>query len=91
MNRLPEVKTFIFQDVPLFHDVLFKPLGGAPPVLQFLNQAGDIVEKVDLSEMNREQCNEELKKRGFYKKSSHDEEISSEILSNLKYGLKEEL
>ncbi|KAJ9596000.1 hypothetical protein L9F63_012821, partial [Diploptera punctata] len=37
LNRLPEVKQFVFEDVPLFKNVEFKHIQGASPELVVLN------------------------------------------------------
>uniref|UniRef100_T1J8Y6 Selenoprotein F/M domain-containing protein n=1 Tax=Strigamia maritima TaxID=126957 RepID=T1J8Y6_STRMM len=46
-------------------NVEFRKIGGAPPDLIFYNSNGEIVEKIDLSEKNREECNALLTQRGF--------------------------
>lgn len=90
MNRLPEVKKFIFDDVPLFHNAEFKAKPGAPPVAYFLNAVDEAVETVDLSPMTRQECNDLFLKKGFYKKQSRDEVVPDEYL-NGPYKAKEEL
>lgn len=90
MNRLPEVKKFIYEDIPLFHNAEFKKVPGAPPVLKFLNAAEEVVEEVELSELNREQCRDLLTSRGFYKKENADDEVPEEFQSG-PYRAKEEL
>ncbi len=49
----------------LSEDVEFKPIQGHNPDLVFLNDAGDEVERIDLSPMTRDQCNELLIRNGF--------------------------
>lgn len=90
LNRLPEVKSFIFTDIPLFHNAEFKKKPGAPPVLMLQNAAGQTVESIDLSSYKRDECNDLLLKRGFYKKSSADEEVPEEY-QNGPYQAKQEL
>jgi len=90
LNKLPEVKKFIYEDVPLFHNVEYVKKGGAPPVLMLKNAAGITVETIKLDDMSRDQCNELLLKRGFYKKSSKDEEVPEEF-QNGPYVAREEL
>jgi len=75
LNKLPDVKKFIYNDVPLFHNVEFKGKPGANPDLLLLNKDDQIVERIDLSKFNREQCNELLKEKGFYRKAFKDEEV----------------
>lgn len=90
MNRLPEVKKFIHEDVPLFHNVVFKPMGGAPPELVLLNRFDQVVERIALEKFNREECNQLMLKKGFYKKTSEDEEVPEQYL-NGPYREREEL
>lgn len=78
MNKLPEVKKFIFEDVPFFHNVEFKPKPGAPPFLVLLDGEGEDVERFDLSKMNREECNEFLRELGFFRKESREGEVPEE-------------
>lgn len=91
MNRLPEVKNFIRQDLPLFVDAEFKSKPGASPVLKFLSEDGEVIETIELDKLGREDCNGLLESRGFYKRASEDEEISEEKRQNLRYFLREEL
>jgi len=74
------VKQFIFDDVPLFHDAEFVRKPGEPPFLHFLNAAGERIETIDLQPMSREACNQELLKRGFYKKSSANEDVPDHVI-----------
>ncbi|XP_046415177.1 selenoprotein M-like [Neodiprion fabricii] len=65
LNRLPEVKKFIFEDLPLYENVEFKPIPGAVPELVLLNKNDEEVERLQLSRLNREECNELLVNKGF--------------------------
>lgn len=78
MNRYPGVKAFIYDDIPLFHNVRFESNPGAPPVLYFLNANDEEVEKVELGDFTRERCNEILVSKGFYKKKSNDDQVPPE-------------
>lgn len=80
LNRLPEVKKFIFQDVPLFHNVEFKQIAAAPPDLVFLNKDKEEVERLDLSEKSQKECNQLLLDRGFYKKEKQEDEVPVDFL-----------
>jgi hypothetical protein len=73
------VKQFINEDIPLFHNVEFVRKPGAPPLLHTLNAEGKRVETIDLEPLNREQCNQELIMRGFYKKSTPTEPVPDEF------------
>lgn len=79
LNRLPEVKKFIFEDIPFFHNVEFKNKPGANPDLLLLNSDLEIVERIDLAKLNREECNDLLTQKGFYKKASPEEEVPAEF------------
>lgn len=73
MNRLPEVKQFIYEDVPHYDNVEFKKIHGAIPELLFLNSADEEVDRIKLSSLNRNECNELLKEKGFVKKNDKHE------------------
>lgn len=79
MNRLPQIKKFIKEDIPLFHNVEFKAKPGANPDLLLLNSNDEIVSRIDLSKFDREGCNQLLMSKGFYKKATHDEEVPEEF------------
>lgn len=84
------MKKFIYEDVELFHNVLFKSIPGAPPSLLLLNEFDEVVEKVDISEFSREECNNFLLRRGFFKKSNTMDEVPEHLL-NGPYFPKEDL
>lgn len=90
MNRLPEVKKFIYEDLPLFHNVEFKKVGGAPPELILYGKEDNEIERINLEHKNREECNGLLQRRGFYKKSEASEEVPEEFKEG-PYIKKEEL
>jgi len=90
LNSLPEVKAFIFNDLPLFHNLEFVRIGGHNPDLVMLNAANETVERIDLASFNREECNNLLIKKGFYRKQSADEEVPEKFLTG-PYKVKEEL
>ncbi|KAK4314943.1 hypothetical protein Pmani_013811 [Petrolisthes manimaculis] len=78
------------EDAPLFHNVLVKYIGGAVPELLLLNKSDQEVERIGLSNLSREECNQLLLKKGFYKKTTDDEEVPDEYL-NGPYKEREEL
>lgn len=65
LNRLPEVKQFIYDDLPKYKNVDFKKIHGAPPELVLLNEADQIVNRLELKRLNRKECNELLQSNGF--------------------------
>lgn len=75
MNRLPEVKRFIFHDIPLIHNAEFKQIPGATPELIFLNRNDEEVERIALSEKNQAECLQLLLDKGFYMKKTEEDEV----------------
>lgn len=72
LNRLKDVKTFVYDDVPKYENVEFKRISGHPPELVFLNAADEELERIPLSKLNRRECNELLTEKGFELKSGVD-------------------
>jgi predicted ATPase len=52
---------------------------GEPPFLHFLNAAGERVETIDLEPLSRDQCNEALVSRGFYRKKELNDPVPEEF------------
>jgi len=50
-------------------------------MLYLLNSSGQRVETIDISSFTREECNQLLLKKGFYKKASHDEAVPEEFIN----------
>ncbi|KAG7198917.1 hypothetical protein KM043_015734 [Ampulex compressa] len=73
LNRLLDVKQFIFQDVPLYKNVEFKHIQGATPELVLLNDVGEEVERLPLFKLTRQECNDLLASKGFIKIVEKDE------------------
>lgn len=67
LNRLPEVKKFILNDAPNYEGVEVTFISGAPPELVLLGEGDVEVDRLPLSELNREQCNQLLQDKGFKK------------------------
>ena len=57
------------------HNVIFKTIPGAAPFLLILNEFDETLEKIDLAELTRAECNDLLLNRGFYKKAEANEEV----------------
>jgi len=70
------VKQFIREDVPHYKDVEFKAIPGHNPDLVLLSEGDEEIERIDLSEKNREQCNDLLKEKGFQQIT---EELKTEL------------
>ena len=68
-----------FFDISYFfsfsHNVVFKQIPGASPNLLLLNELDEVLEKVDISSFSREECNNFLLKKGFFKKSDPMDEV----------------
>lgn len=79
LNHLPEVKRFIYDDLPLFHNVEFIIKPGSPPYLHLLNKDGDKVETIDLSAMSKDECNSLLIKKGFFRREQSTDEVPVEF------------
>lgn len=65
LNRLPEVKKFILDDAPKYERLQVNFITGAPPELVLLGDGDAELERLALSSLTREQCNELLISRGF--------------------------
>jgi len=72
LNRLPEVKKFIFTDIPQYDKVEFKAIHGAKPELVLLSDAGEEIHRLPLSTLTRLECNELLETHGFNKLPQED-------------------
>lgn len=84
------MRSFIFDDLPLFHNVEFDRRPGAPPNLYLLNKNGQKVETIDLSTLKREECNQLLLRKGFYKRAHAGEPVPEDFLHG-PYRAREEL
>ncbi|XP_051165558.1 selenoprotein M-like [Leptopilina boulardi] len=73
LNSLPDVKSFIFNDLPLYEDVEFKHIQGAKPELIFYDKNDEEIERLALSQLMRDECNELLLSKGFKKRQIKDE------------------
>lgn len=73
LNRLSEVKSFIYDDLPEYVGVVFHPIPGAVPQLVLFNEAQEEVKRIDLSPLSRNECNALLKDWGFKHAVESDE------------------
>ncbi|XP_043253943.1 selenoprotein M-like isoform X1 [Colletes gigas] len=73
LNWLPDVKNFIFEDLPNYNKVEFKHIRGAEPELVLFDRHNEEVERLPLSRLTREECNNLLITKGFTKKAIKDE------------------
>uniref|UniRef100_S4P4I1 Selenoprotein M n=1 Tax=Pararge aegeria TaxID=116150 RepID=S4P4I1_9NEOP len=75
LNRLPEVKSFVMEDAPLYDKLEVKFISGAIPELIFLGEGNKELERLALSELSRQECNDVLLDAGFIKKTKKNEEF----------------
>lgn len=61
------------QDAPLYDRVAVNFITGAPPEFVLLGEADQELERLPLSHLNRQECNDLLEKKGFFKKSKKEE------------------
>lgn len=80
MNRLKEVKAFVTQDLPLYHNLVMKHLPGADPELVLLSRKYQELERIPLSQMTREEINALVQELGFYRKSAPEAHVPAEYL-----------
>jgi len=78
LNRLPEVKNFIFQDFESkFDKTTFKKIPGKAPEAIFYNAAGKELERLNIEKLSRDELNKLMVTKGIPKKSGgnsgHDE------------------
>lgn len=73
MNRLPEVKKFVMDDAPFYDRLEVKFISGAPPELVLLGEGDRELERLPLSQLSRQECNELVQSRGFAKKKDNKE------------------
>lgn len=72
------MKEFIYEDVPLFHNVEFIKTPGAAPVAVFYDMFEDEVHRFPLTRLSRDACNQMLLSRGFFKRSEPGQEVPKE-------------
>uniref|UniRef100_A0A914X4R2 Selenoprotein M n=1 Tax=Plectus sambesii TaxID=2011161 RepID=A0A914X4R2_9BILA len=77
LNRLHEVKRFIMEDLEKYENTVFKSIHGRRPELILLDAQDNEIDRIELSDKSREQCNELLTSRGFRLKSPEGEELKS--------------
>lgn len=61
------------EDAPFYERLEVKFISGAPPELVLLGEADVELERLILSSLSREECNELLKEKGFTKKPTKSE------------------
>ncbi|KAJ1092623.1 hypothetical protein NDU88_005733 [Pleurodeles waltl] len=79
LNRLKEVKAFVTEDLPLYHNLEMKHIAGADPELVLLDNRYKELDRIPLSEMKRDEINALLTSLRFYKKSSAGAAVPEEF------------
>uniref|UniRef100_A0A8C9Y275 Selenoprotein M n=1 Tax=Sander lucioperca TaxID=283035 RepID=A0A8C9Y275_SANLU len=74
-----QVKAFVVQDIPLYHNLVMKHIPGADPELILLNHYYEELDRIALSDMTRSEINELLRELGFYKKAKPEDEVPEEF------------
>ncbi|KAG9261370.1 selenoprotein M-like [Astyanax mexicanus] len=74
-----EVKAFVTQDIPLYHNLVMKHIPGADPELVLLNHYYEELDRIPLSDMTRTEINKLLAELGFYKKAQPEDEVPEEF------------
>uniref|UniRef100_A0A7N9AW59 Selenoprotein M n=1 Tax=Mastacembelus armatus TaxID=205130 RepID=A0A7N9AW59_9TELE len=74
-----EVKAFVVQDIPLYHNLVMKHIPGADPELVLLNHYYEELDRIPLSDMTRSEINALLGKLGFYKKTQPEDDVPEEF------------
>ncbi|NWI90618.1 SELM protein, partial [Pitta sordida] len=77
--RSPQVKAFVTQDIPLYHNLEMKHLPGADPELVLLSHRYEELERIPLSDMTREEINRLVQELGFYRKETSDAPVPEEF------------
>ncbi|NWS62504.1 SELM protein, partial [Chunga burmeisteri] len=75
----PQVKAFVTQDIPLYHNLEMKHMPGADPELVLLSHRYEEVERIPLSDMTREEINQLVQELGFYRKETPDAPVPEEF------------
>ncbi|NXY26022.1 SELM protein, partial [Atrichornis clamosus] len=78
-DRFPQVKAFVTQDIPLYHNLEMKHLPGADPELVLLSHRYEELERIPLSDMTREEINQLVQELGFYRKETPDAPVPEEF------------
>ncbi|XP_015733722.1 selenoprotein M isoform X2 [Coturnix japonica] len=74
-----EVKAFVSQDIPLYHNLEMKHLPGADPELVLLSFRYEELERIPLSDMTREEINQLVQELGFYRKETPEAPVPEEF------------
>ncbi|VVC98582.1 unnamed protein product [Leptidea sinapis] len=73
LNRLPEVKKFVMEDAPFYGSLEVKFISGAPPELILLSDKNEELDRLPLSNLSRQECNDLLQSKGFRKEDKKEE------------------
>ncbi|MBN3309340.1 SELM protein, partial [Amia calva] len=74
-----QVKAFVTQDIPLYHNLVMKHIPGADPELVLINHYYEELDRIPLSDMTRAEINDMLRALGFYKKAEPEDMVPEEF------------
>jgi len=73
LNSLPEVRSFIDDDLPFYPNVNIKYIPGADPEMLFFDANNKEVKKVEVTEKSRKEINDLLESHNFKKQAERIE------------------
>ncbi|XP_046666974.1 selenoprotein M-like isoform X1 [Homalodisca vitripennis] len=83
LNRLPDVKSFIYSDLPKYRGVEFHPIHGAVPHLVLFDESDKELDRINLSSLSRDECNELVRKWFSLKEEETETTASGKVHGEL--------
>jgi len=80
LNRLPQVKRFIVEDLQFYNNAEVNYVGGKSPEAIFYSENDEVIETVSLVEMNQKEINELFIKKGIEKDTAREAAVLREEL-----------
>jgi len=84
LNKVPEVKKFINEDIPLFHNIKFVEQSKALPTIALFDENDKEYVRHTLADLDREGMNNFFLSRGFFKKEHPDDPVPEEYSGGTK-------
>ncbi len=75
LNRLHEVRKFVYDEAKKYDNMNVKFIGGHNPDLIIFNADGGEIERLDLSPLNMRQIHELFRSKGFVLKAGNSSEL----------------
>eukprot|EP00062_Callorhinchus_milii_P016405 gi/632967649/ref/XP_007900094.1/ PREDICTED: selenoprotein M-like [Callorhinchus milii] len=82
-----QVKAFIEEDLPLYHNLLLRYSSGSHPELVLLNYVYVELDRIPINQMSQEEINELLQDLGFFKKRNIDDLVPEDMYFSPLRGL----